>query len=143
MHAGPTALNLAIPPGEGNAEVVSEITLAARRASLTYAQPHMHLRGKDFELRHRVPPTTSDTTVLKGTWNFELAAGAISSPERSPLPKGTPPAVHHALRQLDGQPVQPGSDGESAVGSPELDEMSNCFIGVLFSPRHQALSTCS
>ena len=28
FHAGPTASNLAIPPGDGNAEVVSELTLA-------------------------------------------------------------------------------------------------------------------
>ena len=50
FHAGPTALNLSIPPGDGKAEVVSEITLG-EDAKLVYAQPHMHLRGKDFELR--------------------------------------------------------------------------------------------
>ena len=36
--------------GDGNAEVVSEITFG-EDAKLVYAQPHMHLRGKDFELR--------------------------------------------------------------------------------------------
>ena len=50
FHAGPTALNLAIPAGDGKAEVVSELTLG-ENARLVYAQPHMHLRGKDFELR--------------------------------------------------------------------------------------------
>ena len=54
FHAGPTAINLAIPPGDGNAEVVSELTLA-QEAKLVYAQPHMHLRGKDFELRAHFP----------------------------------------------------------------------------------------
>jgi hypothetical protein len=43
-------MNLAIPAADGNAEVVSEITFG-EAARLVYAQPHMHLRGKDFELR--------------------------------------------------------------------------------------------
>ncbi|HVG73527.1 MAG TPA: hypothetical protein VM819_21620, partial [Vicinamibacterales bacterium] len=50
FHAGPTAMNLAIPASDANAEVVSEITFG-EEARLVYAQPHMHLRGKDFELR--------------------------------------------------------------------------------------------
>jgi hypothetical protein len=50
FHAGPTAMNLAIPAADANAEVVSEITFG-ENARLVYAQPHMHLRGKDFELR--------------------------------------------------------------------------------------------
>ena len=63
FHAGPTALNLAIPAGDQNAEVVSEITFG-EDARLVYAQPHMHLRGKDFELRV-VTPDKKTTTVLK------------------------------------------------------------------------------
>src|SRR5688572_9863003 len=45
FHAGPTALNLAIPAGNNNAEDVSEITFG-EDAKLVYAQPHMHVRGK-------------------------------------------------------------------------------------------------
>jgi len=52
--------------------VVSEITLDAD-AQLVYAQPHMHLRGKDFELRVVTP--TKQTTVLKGNWDFEWQIG--------------------------------------------------------------------
>ena len=43
-------MNLAIPPNTAAAEVVSEVTLG-ENARLVYMQPHMHLRGKDFELR--------------------------------------------------------------------------------------------
>ena len=73
LHAGPAAVNLAIPPGDGKAEVVSEITFG-EDAKLVYAQPHMHLRGKDFELRV-VYPNSESTTVLKGDWNFEWQVG--------------------------------------------------------------------
>src|SRR5262245_47032721 len=73
FHAGPTALNLAIPPNDGKAEVVSELTLG-ENARLVYAQPHMHLRGKEFELRV-VSPTGQSTTVVKGSWNFEWQMG--------------------------------------------------------------------
>src|SRR4051812_27354119 len=45
MHNGPTAGNLAIPPRDGNAEIVSEMTTNADM-QLAYLQPHMHLRGK-------------------------------------------------------------------------------------------------
>ena len=73
FNAGPTAFNLAIPPGDGNAEVVSEITFG-ENARLVYAQPHMHLRGKDFELRV-VTPDKQMRTVLKGAWNFDWQMG--------------------------------------------------------------------
>ena len=49
-HDGPTAGNLAIPAGDSNAEVVSEMTAMAD-TQLVYLQPHMHLRGKDYEVR--------------------------------------------------------------------------------------------
>ena len=50
MHNGPTASNLAIPPHDGNAEIVSEMTTNVDM-KLAYVQPHMHLRGKNYELR--------------------------------------------------------------------------------------------
>jgi hypothetical protein len=54
FHAGPTALNLAIPAGDGKAEVVSEITFG-ENARLVYAQPHMHLRGRGLRTARRQP----------------------------------------------------------------------------------------
>jgi hypothetical protein len=41
----PHALNLVIPAGDSNAEVVSEVTVGVDGAKLVYIQPHMHLRG--------------------------------------------------------------------------------------------------
>ncbi|MEI9811894.1 MAG: hypothetical protein WDO18_04115 [Acidobacteriota bacterium] len=86
FNAGPTALNLAIPPRDGAAEVVGEITVL-EDMKLAYAQPHMHLRGKDFELR-LVYPTGEAETILKGAWNFEWQMG-YEFAKPIVMPKGT------------------------------------------------------
>ena len=117
FHAGPTALNLAIPPGEGTAEVVSEITFG-EDAQLVYAQPHMHLRGKDFELRV-VTPDKAPQTVLKGNFNFEWQMG-YQYAEPIAMPKGSKLQLITPLRQLHRQPLQPGSGEEGRVGTTEL-----------------------
>ena len=117
FHAGPTAMNLAIPAGEGNAEVVSEITFG-ENARLVYAQPHMHLRGKDFELRV-VSPDRKSTTVLKGNWNFEWQMG-YQFAEPIALPKG---AKLQLVTHFDNSPANrfnPDRDEEGRVGPSEL-----------------------
>jgi hypothetical protein len=129
FHAGPTALNLAIPAGEGSAEVVSEITFG-EEAKLVYAQPHMHLRGKDFELRVVAPDKTSKT-VLKGTWDFEWQVG-YQYAEPILLPKGSKLQL---ISHFDNSPANRfNPDPKKLVvwGPQNWDEMSNCFIGVLF-----------
>ena len=41
---------------------------------LVYVQPHMHLRGKDYELR-LVYPTGKTETVFKAKWDFNWQMG--------------------------------------------------------------------
>jgi hypothetical protein len=130
FHAGPTALNLAIPPGDRNAEVVSEITFG-EDAKLTYAQPHMHLRGKDFELRV-VTPDQQSQTVLKGTWNFDWQMG-YQYAEAIPLPKGTKLQFITHFDNSAANRFNPDAAQRVLWGPQNWDEMSNCFIGVLFS----------
>jgi hypothetical protein len=129
FHAGPTAMNLAIPAGHNNAEVVSEITFG-EDASLVYAQPHMHLRGKDFELRI-VSPTKEMTTVLKGVWNFDWQMG-YQYAEPIPLPKGSKLQLISHFDNSPGNRFNPDPATKVLWGPQNWDEMSNCFIGVLF-----------
>jgi hypothetical protein len=129
FHAGPTALNLAIPPGDGKAEVVSEITFG-ENARLVYAQPHMHLRGKDFELRV-VDPTGQSTTVLKGNWNFEWQMG-YQFAEAIALPKGSKLQLVSHFDNSSANRFNPDPAKKVVWGPQNWDEMSNCFIGVLF-----------
>jgi hypothetical protein len=129
FHAGPTALNLAIPPGDGAAEVVSEITFG-EHARLVYAQPHMHLRGKDFELRV-VTPDGHPQTVLKGVWNFDWQMGyQFAEPIR--LPKGTKLQLVTHFDNSAANRFNPDPTKKVVWGPQNWDEMSNCFIGVLF-----------
>ena len=129
FHAGPTASNLAIPAGDGNAEVVSEVTLAAP-GRLIYAQPHMHLRGKDFELQV-LEPGKEMKTVLKGKFDFEWQMG-YELAEALPLPTGT---KLRFITHFDNSPANrfnPDPAKKVVWGPQNWDEMSNCFIGVLF-----------
>ena len=129
FNAGPTAFNLAIPPGDGNAEVVSEITFG-ENARLVYAQPHMHLRGKDFELRV-VTPDKQMRTVLKGSWNFDWQMG-YQYAESIALPKGSKlQLISHFDNSLANR-FNPDAAKQVVWGPQNWDEMSNCFIGVLF-----------
>jgi hypothetical protein len=129
FHAGPTALNLSIPPGDGKAEVVSELTLATE-AKLVYAQPHMHLRGKDFELQV-VLPNEQSRTVLKGDWNFDWQMG-YQYAEPIVMPKGTKLRLISHFDNSPGNRNNPDAAKRVIWGPQNWDEMSNCFIGVLF-----------
>ena len=60
-------------PRDGNAEIVSEMTTNVDM-KLVYVQPHMHLRGKDYELR-LVYPTGKTETVFRAKWDFNWQMG--------------------------------------------------------------------
>jgi hypothetical protein len=129
FHNGPTAGNLAIPPGDANAEVVSELTMK-EDGRLVYAQPHMHLRGKDFELQV-IAPGQEKKTVLKGRFDFEWQIG-YQLAEPLALPQGT---KLRFITHFDNSPANrfnPDPSKKIVFGPQNWDEMSNCFIGVLF-----------
>ena len=137
FHAGPTASNLAIPPGDGNAEVVSELTLA-HEAKLVYAQPHMRLRGKDFELR-LIFPTGETQTVLKAKWDFEWQMG-YEMAKPIDMPKGTRMVGISHFDNSANNKFNPDPAKEIVWGPQNWDEMSNCFIGVVFDVATKAES---
>src|SRR5712691_7030708 len=83
---GPTARNLVIAPGDNNAEVVSESTTTADMR-LVYAQPHMHLRGKDYELR-AIFPNGESQTLFRSNWDFNWQLGYVFTTPID-LPTGT------------------------------------------------------
>ncbi len=132
FNAGPTALNLAIPPRDGNAEVVSEITVM-EDMKLVYAQPHMHLRGKDFELR-LIYPSGESEAVLKGKWDFEWQQG-YEFAKPIVMPKGTRMvAVTHFDNSANNR-FNPDPAAKVIWGPQNWDEMSNVFIGVTFDAK--------
>jgi hypothetical protein len=131
-HNGPAAINLAIPPKDGNAEIVSEMTTNVDM-KLVYVQPHMHLRGKDYELRV-VYPTGQMETVFKAKWDFNWQMG-YDLQEPKPLPKGTRII---GVAHYDNSAVNRFNPDPNATvywGDQNWDEMQNCFIGVLVDPK--------
>jgi len=132
MHNGPTASNLAIPPRESNAEVVSEMTTNVDM-KLVYVQPHMHLRGKDYEFR-LVYPSGQTETIFKAKWDFNWQMG-YDLAEPKLLPKGTRIiGVAHYDNSANNK-YNPDPSKLVVWGDQNWDEMQNCFVGVLIDPR--------
>ena len=70
----------------------------AGRRQAGYVQPHMHLRGKDFELR-AIYPTGESETLFKGKFDFNWQMG-YDFDKPIPLPEGHASDRDLALRQL-------------------------------------------
>ncbi len=132
MHNGPTASNLAIPAGDGNAEIVSEMTTNVD-TQLVYMQPHMHLRGKDYELRV-VYPSGKGETIFKAKWDFNWQTGYdLAQPLN--LPKGTRIiGIAHYDNSANNK-YNPDPKTKVVWGDQNWEEMQNCFVGVLVDPR--------
>jgi hypothetical protein len=132
MSYGPQATNLVIPAANGNAEVVSEVTVG-EEAKLVYAQPHMHLRGKDFEVRVIYPSGESET-LLNAKWDFNWQLG-YNFAKPVVLPKGSRViAISHFDNSLNN-PFNPDPTKEIRWGLQNWDEMSNCFMGLIIDAK--------
>ena len=129
---GPTANNLVIPAGDGNAEVVSEMT-AVEESKLVYVQPHMHLRGKDYEVRV-VYPTGEKQTVFRGKFDFNWQLGYdLAQPVL--LPKGTKvQGIAHFDNSANNR-FNPDPNKEVVWGLQNWEEMQNCFMGFLIDAK--------
>jgi hypothetical protein len=130
FSAGPAALNMVLPPGDPNAEIVSEVTVGLDDAKLVYAQPHMHLRGKDFELR-LIYPTGESETVLKGKFDFEWQMG-YDFAKPIAIPRGTRILAITHMDNSANNPFNPDPAQQVRWGPQNWDEMSNIFLGVTF-----------
>ena len=126
---GPTASNLVIPAGDSNAEVVSEVT-ATTDMKLVYAQPHMHLRGKDYEMR-AIFPNGDSQTLFKSKWDFNWQLGYVFT-QPIDLPKGTRLIGISHFDNSAANRFNPDPSKEIRWGLQNWDEMSNCFIGLVF-----------
>lgn len=125
----PAAFNLMIPAGHTNAQVVSEVTVSIDSAKLVYIQPHMHLRGKDYELRVTYPSGNSET-VFKGLWDFNWQVG-YQLVKPLPVPKGTKIlAIAHYDNSLNNR-FNPDPTKTVWWGDQNWDEMQSAFLGLV------------
>jgi hypothetical protein len=130
-HDGPTASNLAIPAGAGNQEVVSEMTATAD-PQLLYMQPHMHLRGKDYEVRLIYPSGTTET-IFKAKWDFNWQLG-FDLERPLPIPKGTRIVGIAHFDNSTANKYNPDPTSRVVWGPQNWEEMQNCFMSFLIDP---------
>jgi hypothetical protein len=131
-HDGPTGSNLAIPAGSSNAEVVSEMTAQAD-TQLVYLQPHMHLRGKDYEVR-LIYPSGKMETVFKAPWDFNWQLG-YDFEKPIPIPKGTRlVGIAHYDNSANNK-YNPDPNKLVVWGNQNWEEMQNCFMSFLVDPQ--------
>lgn len=131
LSEGPTAFNMAIPAGAENAEVVSEMTSLAD-TKLVYIQPHMHLRGKDYEVR-LVFPDGKRETIFKAKWDFNWQVGyELEKP--IDIPKGTRIIDIAHYDNSANNKFNPDPTKLIVWGQQNWDEMQNCFMGFLVDP---------
>jgi len=128
---GPTASNLAIPAGDGNAEVVSEMT-AQTDTQLVYLQPHMHLRGKDYEVR-LISPSGEARTIFKAKWDFNWQLG-FDLEKPLPIAKGTRIVGIAHFDNSANNKYNPDPAKLVVWGPQNWEEMQNCFMGFLVDP---------
>ena len=95
---------------------------------LVYAQPHMHLRGKDMELR-AIYPTGETQILLKSKLDFDWQLG-YDFKDPIPLPKGTRLIAISHFDNSANNPYNPDPTKEVRWGFQNWDEMSNCFVGL-------------
>jgi hypothetical protein len=129
---GPTASNLAIPAGDSNAQIVSEVT-ALVDTQLIYMQPHMHLRGKDYEVR-LIYPNGKTETVFKTKWDFNWQLG-VDVVKPIPVPKGTRIVGIAHFDNSTANKWNPDPAKMVVWGPQNWDEMQNCFMGFLVDPK--------
>jgi hypothetical protein len=129
---GPTAFNLAIPPGAENQEVVSEMTAVAD-TQLVYLQPHMHLRGKDYEVR-LIHPTGKMETIFKAKWDFNWQVG-YDLEKPIAIPKGTRIVGIAHFDNSANNKFNPDPAKLVIWGNQNWEEMQNCFMGFLVDPK--------
>ena len=130
-HDGPTAGNLSIPAGAANQEVVSEMTATAD-TQLVYMQPHMHLRGKDYEVR-LIYPSGATETIFKTKWDFNWQLG-VDIEKPIPIPKGTRIVGIAHFDNSTANKYNPDPTSLVIWGPQNWEEMQNCFMSFLIDP---------
>jgi len=109
---------------------VGEVTVMQDNVQFAYVQPHMHVRGKDYEIR-LIFPTGETQTVFKGKWDFNWQQGFVFA-KPIPVPKGTRILGISHFDNSANNPNNPDPAKEVRWGWQNWDEMNNSFIGLVF-----------
>lgn len=122
----------AIPPGDPNHKVESTLTLQ-EDAKLVSLLPHMHLRGKAFEMRAVYP--TGETETLIKVPRYDFAWQLIYRPtEQKLLPKGTRIDCTAWFDNSPNNKHNPDPTATVKFGEQSWEEMMIGFFDVAVTP---------
>jgi len=119
-----------IPPGNADYKVDSEFEMGTQ-VMLTSMQPHMHLRGKDFEYRVVYPTGEKETLLRVPNYSFSWQL-AYYPVKPIILPKGTKIECTAHFDNSPNNPNNPDATKEIAWGDQSWDEMMIGFFDVAF-----------
>ncbi|HEU0121897.1 MAG TPA: cytochrome c [Bryobacteraceae bacterium] len=126
-----------IPPGAPDYEVKSTITLR-EDSKLVTLLPHMHLRGKAFEMRAVYP--SGETEVLLNVPRYDFNWQLIYRPtEQKLLPKGTKIECTAHFDNSANNKHNPDPAKEVRFGEQSWEEMMIGFFDIAVSPDLDAM----
>lgn len=121
-----------IPPGAPDYEVKSSVTLR-EDSKLASLLPHMHLRGKSFEMRAVYP--TGETEVLLNVPRYDFNWQLVYRPvEQKVLPKGTRIDCTARFDNSANNKNNPDPTATVRFGEQSWEEMMIGFFDVAVAP---------
>jgi hypothetical protein len=129
LTIGAAMHQFAIPPNDPNYEVHSQVTFE-QDAQLVWLQPHMHLRGKDFEYRLVYPTGQTDTALRVPNYSFSWQLGYDEATPVN-LPKGTRMECTAHFDNSVNNPANPNPNVEVKWGDQSWEEMMIGWFGVV------------
>jgi mono/diheme cytochrome c family protein len=125
-------LNFVIPPGDPNHEGKAEAVFD-QPVQLVYAQPHMHLRGKDMNIRLEYP--TGESEMLVSVPHFDFGWQLIYYEDKPlNLPKGTKITLDAHWDNSPNNKYNPDPKATVRWGDQTWDEMIFAWVGVVVPP---------
>jgi hypothetical protein len=129
MVMAATNMGFAIPPGADNYEVKSSITLNAP-AKLIDFNPHMHVRGKDFQYKIVYPDGREEIALkVKYDFNWQLYYTPVKPYD---LPAGTRIECVAHFDNSANNPYNPDPKATVRWGLQTFEEMMNGFFDIAF-----------
>src|SRR4030095_12374825 len=135
-----SARTFEIPAGDPNYELKAE-TVVNDNAKLVWVQPHMHYRGKDYELKVIYPSGEEKPVVRVPNYRFDWQVG-YELAEPLDLPKGTKLQTVSHYDNSTGNKFNPDPTRAIRYGAQSWDEMNVSFVGILIDAKANPARTC-
>jgi hypothetical protein len=129
LTLGVADASFAIPPGDPNYEGHASATFD-QPVTVIYLQPHMHMRGKDMEMRFEYPTGESETMLKVPNYSY-LWQTIYYEKEPLRVPKNTKVQVTAHWDNSANNPLNPDPTATVRWGDQSWDEMLVPFVGVL------------